>query len=402
MVQDVLEDASELLEGRWGWRPRLEVIDQLRPHVWRVAVEPEHPEHPDASSVIVRLGPGRAAGKQREPEIGWPAVFSNEWAGAVFLNRLPSVADFVPDLVAYDLECQLLVCEDLGPGPSLVDVLLGDDAAIATEALVSHARLLGAIAAASRDRTDEYRRLRSQAGAGDPAYLLDAWNSAKLRSVLPRFEQDLGVVPRHGLEAELSALDEERRRPGAWLAYTPADACPDNNSIIAGTLRVFDFGFGGLHHLALDAAYSVIPFPTCWCYAPLPASVSSRMLTAFREEVVEGLPEVRDGEVWDRKVAWAVATWFTGLIATMASRELDREKQRGPLSGRQAAVAQLGSVAATTENHYPAIAQLANALETRLREHWRVNEIPTYPALAGGDQEAPEATPEAERSATSG
>jgi hypothetical protein len=60
---------------------------------------------------------------------------------------------------------------------------------------------------------------------------------------------------------------------------------------------------------------------------------------------------------------------------------MDREQQRGHLSGRQAAVAQLESIASATETHYPAVSELALGLTTRLRARWGITTIEAYPAL---------------------
>jgi hypothetical protein len=384
MVDAVLADAGTLLEQRWGTRPELTICERLRPNVWRTEVAAAPSDLP--RSVIVRVGPERLEG-ELPAGIGWASVFANEWAGQVFLNRLGDhVAGRVPDLLAHDLDARILVTEDLGAGPSLETLLNGSDATAASDALVDHARLLGTIAASTRDRVDEYRELRARAAPSSPASMLDSLRSDELRSVLPRLEDELRLAVPLGLEDELVALDREANEAGRWLAYTPADACPDNNVVTGGVLRIFDFGFGGVRHLALDAAYSVIPFPTCWCYGRLPAEVSTRMLAAFRDEVVGILPEAADDRTWEQKLAWATGMWFTGFIASVAARELDREQQRGPFTGRQAAVAQLAVVAARTRGHYPAISDLAGRLGDRLGARWQVDDDCTYAAFTSTPQ----------------
>jgi hypothetical protein len=320
-----LTDARTLLERRWDTPIALIVVERMRPHVWRAEVGvPEL--HADVSrptgipaSVIVRVGPDRLDGPPA-PGIGWAAAFANEWAGSLFLDGLSEVTDAVPQVLAHDLDAQVLVTEDLGRGPSLATLLTSDDADAAVAALSSHAGLLGRIAAETRDRTDGYRKIRARAGEVGRASLLDELRSDELRAVLPRWDDELAVSPPAGLEAELDAIDRETREPGAWAAYSPADACPDNNVVVDGQVRIFDLGFGGVRHLALDAAYAVIPFPTCWCYAPLPAGVSDRMQTAFRAEVARALPEAGDDDVWAQKLAWACAAWFVGFIATVVTR----------------------------------------------------------------------------------
>jgi hypothetical protein len=378
MDAELVADLRGLLDQQPGDEAELTVIEQLRPHVWRLAVVSSARGLPD--SVIARVGPERAQGTPR-PGIDAAAVFANEWAGSVFLAQLEPVGHAGPTVLACDLGAQLLIVEDLGTGPSLATLLHGADQQRAIAALREHARLLARIAAASQPRTDDYRRLRRRAGPAVAASLLDDLSSAELRRALARCETDLGIAPPTGLDAELESIDRETRTPGRWLAYTPADACPDNNVVTEDGLRLFDFGFGGLRHLALDAAYSVIPFPTCWCYAPLPSNVRDAMLTAFRSELVEALPEASDDRVWEQKLAWACGAWFVGFVGAVAVRELDRDQQRGHLSGRQVAVAQLQAIASATASHYPAISELADRLAAELRARWGITTIETYPSL---------------------
>ena len=55
-------------------------------------------------------------------------------------------------------------------------------------------------------------------------------------------------------------------------ALVHGDACPDNVHRLAdGVCRIFDFETSGWGAVALDAAYLLAPFPSCWCFASLPA-----------------------------------------------------------------------------------------------------------------------------------
>lgn len=378
MDSGLRSDLRTLLNLRTGSSIELRVVEQLRAHVWRLTVDSADSAVP--ATVIARVGPERAEG-ELQAGIGWSQVFAAEWAGSKFLGGLEPIRDAVPTVLADDVDAQLLITEDLGTGPSLVDLLNGVDATSARVALVEHARLLGRIAAVTQPRTVQYRELRARGGPGGPASLLDELSSAELRRVLARCEQQLGIAPPVGLDAELEAVDLETREPGRWLAYTPADACPDNNVVTDAGVRLFDFGFGGLRHVALDAAYSLIPFPTCWCSAQLPGSVSEEMLAAFRAELVTVLAEADDDEVWMAKLAWACAAWFVGYIGAVAIAEIDRDEQRGHLTGRQVAVGHLTVIADTTSHHYPAIAELADRLATTLSDRWNIGTIAPYPAL---------------------
>ena len=46
---------------------------------------------------------------------------------------------------------------------------------------------------------------------------------------IPAFCRELGTPPPAGLDAELAAITHALDEPGAYLAFTPADCCPDNH-----------------------------------------------------------------------------------------------------------------------------------------------------------------------------
>ena len=78
----------------------------------------------------------------------WGAAHNVELAA---LERLPSGTR--PELLAHSDD--VIVMSDLGDGPSLADLLLGDDARLAEAALLAWARTLGRIAAATGDTTPD-------------------------------------------------------------------------------------------------------------------------------------------------------------------------------------------------------------------------------------------------------
>lgn len=99
-------------------------------------------------------------------------------------------------------------------------------------------------------------------------------------------------------------------------ALTPGDACPDNNAETPGGLVLLDFETAGFRHIAWDAAYLTVPWPTCWCSWRLPAAVQAAALARWRATVEPALgPAVAaalDDAIRDATVGWALITaaWF--------------------------------------------------------------------------------------------
>jgi len=57
-----------------------------------------------------------------------------------------------------------------------------------------------------------------------------------------------------------------------------------------GVCRIFDFETSGWGPVAFDAAYLLAPFPSCWCFASLPAEIAGLALDAYRARLeAEGI-----------------------------------------------------------------------------------------------------------------
>ncbi len=380
---DVLCDAAGLLADDLDAAADLEVVDRFRVNVWRVAVRGGSRDVPP--TVIVRAGPDRVSDPRSQPGDGlrWHEVFANEVAGTRFLAELTELEGRVPVELAGDVDRQVLVSQDLGTGPSVADVLLADDRDRALALLEQHAAMLGDVASASFGKTDRYAVIRSDCGPPASPHNLRPTGGAALHRFLDGFARDVGVVPADDVDDEVARIVSAAATPPSdWTAYSPADACPDNNVVTEdGRLAMFDFGYGAVRHLGLDTTYFSLPFPTCWCYAPLPQNLRSHLLETYRTAVGQRVPAVRDDDAWTTAVAWAAAAWFIDWIVAVAIAEDTRERQRGPLSGKAAVASQVATVAEVIAPVYGALSELASRTAASLQARWGITEVPTYPAL---------------------
>jgi hypothetical protein len=165
-----------------------------------------------------------------------------------------------------------------------------------TDALAATARRLGR---ASPPPTDEMPDSLDRA-------------AATLADLLPR----LGVTP------TAAALDEVRHLQdgfggddGCW-ALTPGDTCPDNNVLTDVGAILFDFEGAAIRHVAWDAAYLRVPWPSCWCAWRLPEDVAGRALERWRSAVVGQVPYVAtpafEADLDRAESGWAAVStgWF--------------------------------------------------------------------------------------------
>ncbi len=156
-----------------------------------------------------------------------------------------------------------------------------------------------------------------------------------------------------------------------YLGLVHGDACPDNMRFRADGCRIFDFETSGWGPVVLDAAYLLAPFPSCWCFARLPAEVAAPALDAYRAVVQAAGFEL--GPDWAAAMAAAVAVWIVArgpLINRVLGSDEDREW--GTTTMRPRLLTWLGSFtdAAGRAGVLPRLRAAAGALLERLRSRW--------------------------------
>jgi hypothetical protein len=332
----------------------------------------------DGGSVIVKAYQDGGVGRE---------CFAAEAAGLT----LTGGTGLGPRLLVASRAERLIVMTDLGSWPSLADVLLGDSADAAEEALLSWVRACGELAVATVGREPDLARLlpayRTRPAPG-PA---ERWPSRRIGEI-PWLLASLSIPAPPGLSRELAEVASILDQP--WYdVFSPGDICPDNNLLTTGGVRFVDYERAGFHPAFLDAAYLRMPFSTCWCVFRLPDGMAARAERVYRELVSEVHPELAGDDVWLPGVRLAVAAWSShamtylldrSLIADMSMIDDGREAptKRQLLRYRwQQLIAELESAdGAAGEPELPALGALARQLLART-EHWQVAELPLYPAF---------------------
>jgi Ser/Thr protein kinase RdoA (MazF antagonist) len=354
---------SALLAGAWGPGAEIRGVAPIwdRSHVWRVQAAPDR-------SVVM---------KRRDPDAG-PHRFGVELAALEYLNGMP--VPVAPRLVAADAEAGILLMEDLGPGPSLADALLGEDRARAQAGLVAYAEVLGTMHAWSMGRPEELARLRARYAPGAPPG--PSWLAALTRG-RAGFTGAMGPLglAADGIGAEIDEIPYLLNGTG-YQGLVHGDACPDNVRFLGGGGRVFDFETSGWGPVVLDAAYLLAPFPSCWCFARLPAGVAAPGLAAYRARMEAAGIEL--GSDWDAAMAAAVATWIVAG-GPMISRALEQDREWGTTTLRPRLLTWLDNFveASGRAGVLPLLRALAQALREELGRRWPQTAVPDYPALAG-------------------
>jgi hypothetical protein len=333
--------------------------------------------------VRVHVGVGRSVVLKRRGDDG--EQFGVELAALEFLNGMPVAV--APRLAGADVAAGLMVMEDLGAGASLADALLGEDRERGRAGLVSYAEALGAMHAWSMGRADELAGLRARYAPRTP--LGPAWLGAveRGREAFLRAAASLGLAA-GGAGPEIDQIpvilngtgDGGPNGPG-YVGLVHGDACPDNVRLGADGGRIFDFEASGWGPIALDAAYLLAPFPSCWCFGRLPAEVTAPALDAYRAVVRAAGVEL--GPDWDAALAAAVAAWIVAR-GQMISQVLSEDQPWGTTTIRPRLLTWLRTFtdAAGRAAVLPRLRDLAEALHDELSSRWPDTVTADYPALA--------------------
>jgi hypothetical protein len=310
----VLAAAAEALSRVAGGHVRLEDAAVLRsgPRTLvlrtRVSAETGLP-----TSVIVKahLYDGPWATSVREP------------AGLGLLTSYVVRPALAPELLAVADDPPMVVLRDLSPtGPprDLAALLLGADPVAAEDGLLAWADTLGRLHVATAGRRDEMsdalaataRRLGRDAPPTDETSDSLDRAAATLADLLPR----LGVIPSASALAEIRHLQDGFGGDDRCWALTPGDTCPDNNVLTEAGVVLFDFEGAAIRHLAWDAAYLRVPWPSCWCAWRLPEDVARRALDRWRSAVGGHVPHVAtpdfEADLERAESGWAAVStgWF--------------------------------------------------------------------------------------------
>jgi Ser/Thr protein kinase RdoA (MazF antagonist) len=361
------EVAGSVLSDAWGEPVEVSAADLVwkRRHVVRLATRDGR------SAILKRLR------RQRSGEEAGRDEFGIELASLEFLGGMPDPV--APRLLGADVSAGILIMEELPRGRSLARTLLHGDRDGAIADLISYATALGSLHAWSIGRAGEFERARARySPSADPRpWWVERIDSR--RAVYLRIASELGAST-DGVDAEIDAivriLGGERHR-----SFVHGDLCPDNVRLSAGRTRIFDFEESSTGSPALDAAYLLAPFPSCWCFASVPESISAPAMNAYLAALTAG--GVQTTDELQLELAAALAGWVAAR-GNMIERALKGDEEWGTTTMRPRLVAwteRFAAVAAATGT-FPVLRAIAERLNKRFQSLWPDAIVPAYPALA--------------------
>jgi hypothetical protein len=300
--------------------------------------------------------------------------------------RLPSVVR----LLATSLDPPLLVLADAGKGPTLADRLLGDDAVAARDAVVGWAQTLGRLQAASVGLREAFAgELEAASPLGPPAVDSSADLLAGAAASLDRVLPALGVVPSARALAELREIADalDVALPGSPGGLVPGDTCPDNAVETDDGLVLLDLEAATYRHVAWEAAYLTVPWPSCWCSWRMPEEVVGAALDTWRSAVapavrVVGTPAF-DDDLARATFGWVfVSAWWLLDDALRDDPPPRDHALAGLMPRRRQMLAHRFRLAAGLDTAVlPALRELASQLAAATDAAWGRPELPLAPAF---------------------
>ncbi|NUU17156.1 hypothetical protein HP550_07825 [Cellulomonas humilata] len=324
-------------------------------------------------SVVLRAHvPGGTVVVKKYPD-GTSAAFAREAAGLSALAH-------TPELLALDRDHGLLVMSDLGTGPTLAELLLGDDPEAAWEGALSWVAALADALGRSRGATSVFVAALGDLPADEP--------SAAARVGVRRLLDDvLGLPADREIDTEIDVIATLDHRDPASDVVSPTDTCPDNAVRTPDGWRFLDLEGATVHHVAYDAAYAAMPFSTCWCVFDPPPGFTDRLLDRFTTALAPHLPDVVREPGWTLAVDRACASWILAMTGWLIDGADEDRPRVGPPgvpspSYRQLLTTRWRWGAVRLRSTLPAVAGLLAAAAAWADDEWGSSAAPVGPYRA--------------------
>ncbi len=321
-----------------------------------------------------------------------PDPFPYEVASCQLFTALPTDARPSPVLIAHDPQARLLVLEDLGRSSTLADKLFRPDPAAAQRDLLSWARALGRMQAATAGREDDFGALLRRLGERSRRDPMADDARAAFAGLPDLLARELGVTVTPAAMQE--AHDTARLLGGTrYRAFSPSDTCPDNNLVTSRGVRFVDFEWGCFRDIALDAAYLRVPFPGCEASYALPDGIAEAMVEAWRSEIVLVWPDLDDPQrlehrLLDAQLLWAwLCTWWLLPRVVVKDTQVGGDVTRSPRMSTALGHYWRQLVVVAADAGRPATAELGAIVVQALGKRFpdAPDHLPVFPAFRTAD-----------------
>lgn len=322
---------------------------------------------------------------EADPESSVSTRLLNELATLEFLESTRPAGPW-PAVIAQDVEIGLIVIEDLGRHPSVLQVLLGDDPELARAGLTGLGRALADLHVTGLGRTVEFESSLHRRGARSPRSdstrrIVDL--SAHVRGAI----EVMGIAPFPGFWSELDDVDGAMALQMPQATVIHADAGPQNFVLGDERVAILDFEFAVVGHPALDLVSARLGFPHTVESHPLTAPDIELVEDAYQEVAGGWMPWVEDAAEYERTITDACAVWAVGrwgsLWPTIFAPGASPEREANLARSRALVLYEAFISTAHRFDRRPAIAGTMELYVEAVRELWPdLVPVDGYPALS--------------------
>ncbi len=312
--------------------------------------------------------------------------FLNEWAGLQFLTSLPCQLKFGPRMYGSHRDRNLMILEDLGDHQTLQNVLYGNNAQEAENALVDFGGYLGCMHATTCGRENEFSKIRKSLGLSTLPIDDASRDIRKDMSVLQECLNTLKITPSPEFYSSIEQTEAAMHESGPFRVYTHGDAGPHNILYRDSQLRMFDFEFGTFKHALTDAVCARMAFPSAYRGRHSPPSIIQRFEESYRSELEKGIPEAADQRLFREAIVQGCAHWALTKLIPWWEFDLKEGLKKGEPSpvGFQKGIAHLRAFVAVSDEFDSLSAirvTLQNVIGSLLEYCPNIEQLPYFPAF---------------------
>jgi thiamine kinase-like enzyme len=251
------------------------------------------------------------------------AFFRHELACLRMFNDLRDQQIIGPRLYGFHEDTGLLIIADLGEHQTLREILQGNDAGLATDALIQFGQCLGQAHVATIGKESQFKKLLGNIGYASPLSIeaQDIRNKMnELVACLAAFQIKTPDAFIEAIEALEATIYDERNPFRTW---THRDLRPRNILCLeSAQIQLVDFELVSYGHALLDAvsvrmAFPPPPAPVISGGKTIPPEVTQRFEESYRTQLAKGILEAADDKHFQKALTQACAHWALLKLLSM-------------------------------------------------------------------------------------
>ena len=252
----------------------------------------------------------------------------NEIACLEFLSNLESPHKFAPILYAYDEHEGIVVLEDLGERPSLMDLLRGDNWATAEAGLLAYGRFFAQLHAATQHKEAQFHSIQHRLGTASP-FSDSNIDLTNYQETIQQLLEAISLTNQIDFWHEFTQMVEAITAT-PYRTFIHCDSGPQNLLVLDDGVLLLDYEFGSYGHAFLDVAGWRNGFQQSGQGLRVPPGMITAVETTYRTELMQAIPDLAQDSAFYDATVYANAHWLIGRLAHFWRGYLQNRLEQGP------------------------------------------------------------------------